>query len=737
MRKLVGFVLHWITLIILGYAFLNESLVLVADWLSPILTGKIYSIFALIYLLIGDPIKFPNIFLIWGLTSIITGILIRKRIGTVITVITTWLFVISLLGLLTLSLVLQAQNNFILNENTNPFDIVPPLPEGLTITSLYEAPILGETLQFVSSIIEEGVEGLEPFNVISRYANLFMFSIISKPLIAAIFSLLGVELGKRAEIILDPTLTKKRIMLKNRLMKEGQLIAIILIMLFGSLTAPATAYSSEDIYTENIVTYVDEAGKIFIVGAFAGNSIQGIDENIFSFEGYLGSILISHKDITDVFYEYMQPPEEVDMSEILNLLPETVVLSAYIDQESEKSKSHSDLIAEELSSYYDMEILELLSFTQKIEEEEFEHVLTINIYQSPLTHEEFNKRYLQRYQKMEGYATTFQEARDYLIPDKIADSVDGSLFMSVYLNSVAFLKLVPVDSSMIPVEDFLSVAFVDASVFVGYWENGARIIKNDTLSINEIFDLKEDFKQSEESDFSSSLIIAPCLNAEGESSTTLKMSSSLEIPIEIEARITSELNKMGLNAEINHEHELDQMEISVQGVPLPLNIDVTRETSYLSPNTINVKIHITNNDETTGKYVVVDDTNSLEKYNDVVIQGNLIMEYPEIKSGETKSYEYTISVDNPGTYIMDPVVMSYESEEFVYNTESSSTPFKVNRPSSLDNLDTTISSITNTSEELSTIIPNNISTAMKLSTYTIILYTIANSIRKLRAWILS
>ena len=189
MRKLAGFTLHWITLIIFGYAFLNKSLILIADWLSPILTGKIYSIFALFYLLIGDPIKYPNIFVIWALTSTISGILIRKRLGTILTAITTWFFVLSLLGILTLSLVVQAQNNIQFNENTDPFDIVPPLPEGLTITSLYEAPILGETLQFVLSTIEEGFEGLDPFNVLSRYANLFIFSIFSKPLIAAIMGL--------------------------------------------------------------------------------------------------------------------------------------------------------------------------------------------------------------------------------------------------------------------------------------------------------------------------------------------------------------------------------------------------------------------------------------------------------------------------------------------------------------------------------------------------------------------
>jgi hypothetical protein len=81
--------------------------------------------------------------------------------------------------------------------------------------------------------------------------------------------------------------------------------------------------------------------------------------------------------------------------------------------------------------------------------------------------------------------------------------------------------------------------------------------------------------------------------------------------------------------------------------------------------------------------------------------------------------------------------MTYKNEDISYNTESSPTLIKINRPSSLENLDTTFSSITNTEKELSAIIPENVSTAVKISTYTIIIISIANGIRKLRGWVLS
>jgi hypothetical protein len=731
MKKLLGLTLQCVTLIALGYTFLNNSLVLIADWLSPILSGQIYSFFTLLFLIFGDPIKYPEIVAMWGLSSVIAGLLIRKRIGSILTVLSTWLFIVSLSGVLVFGLVTEAQKTIVFEENMDPFDVMPPFPEGLTATSLFEAPILGEIFHFSFDIMQEGVEDLDYTIVLTQVANLFIFSLVSKPIISMVFSLIGVELGKKIEHLVDPTITEKRLLIKNRLVKEGKLIAILMVLILGTFTTTVSALVTEGFYTENFVTIVNEKGQAFVSGVFAGDIINGIDPDIFGYDGYMGSILVSHQNIIDVFYEYMDPPEEVDFSEILNLLPETFVLFLYLDVDSNAAQTHSDSVAVELSTIYDMEIIELFSFSQKIEED-FAHTFTVNIYQSSLTLDEFNQRYLQHYHNYGGYITSIQG--DQMIPGKTSDSVDGSLLFTGYLISASFLELVPVDPSMIPLD--LNREIIGVAGFVGYWDNCARIL-DDLLSIEEIFNLDNELEYSDNSDFSSSIIIAPSVDTLGKSTNTLKMSTSVSLPVELEEMIEGELFKMGLNAEVGEHITIEQMQIDIGDYPLPMDLQISREITHLTPNKINVKIVILNQDKSTAHQVLVDDTASLEKYQNVATIGNLKEQYISIEPGETKVYEYTVEIDNPGSYKMTPVTLSYTNENIYFEAESTFTSFSVDRPNSLENLGNTFSSLLDSNEELSQYLPNNISTALQLSSYAIILYTIVDGVRKLRSWILS
>jgi hypothetical protein len=70
-----------------------------------------------------------------------------------------------------------------------------------------------------------------------------------------------------------------------------------------------------------------------------------------------------------------------------------------------------------------MEIIELFSFSQDVEENELVNSLTVNIYQSPTTIEEFNSKFLQYFEKYGGYVSTVPE--EQFIPGKVPHSVDG------------------------------------------------------------------------------------------------------------------------------------------------------------------------------------------------------------------------------------------------------------------------------------------------------------------------
>jgi len=216
MKKILGFALQCMILITLGYSFLNSRLLLVADWLSPVLSNKVYSFFTLFFLVLGDPRHFPELIIIWGTSAILLGIIIRKPVASVISCISTWIFIISLTGVIAFGMVAEANNNIVFTDGMDLFEALPPFPPDLTIASLTETPIIGELIDFSLDMANSEPERLEPSLIIGQLGELYTVSLISKPVIASVFSLLGVFIGKKVEHILDPTITEKRLMLKKR-----------------------------------------------------------------------------------------------------------------------------------------------------------------------------------------------------------------------------------------------------------------------------------------------------------------------------------------------------------------------------------------------------------------------------------------------------------------------------------------------------------------------------------------
>jgi hypothetical protein len=200
--------------------------------------------------------------------------------------------------------------------------------------------------------------------------------------------------------------------------------------------------------------------------------------------------------------------------------------------------------------------------------------------------------------------------------------------------------------------------------------------------------------------------------------------------------LEEELVKMGIQAELGGQAS-QALQITLDGIPLPLNLMTTRDLIIREEDKICFKITIQNQDTDVAQQVLVDDTASLSKYPNLTSEGNTVQEYTTIAPGESIVYEYTVTVDNPGTYTMNPIKISYRNMDRIFETESASTSFNVKRPSMTENLGTTINTLLDTDQKLSEHIPDNISKGLQVSTYAIVLYTIADSIRKLRSWVLS
>ena len=278
----------------------------------------------------------------------------------------------------------------------------------------------------------------------------------------------------------------------------------------------------------------------------------------------------------------------------------------------------------------------------------------------------------------------------------------------------------------------METEIVGLSGFIGYWDNSATIL-TDSLSIEAVFNQEDESSISDESDFSSITIIAPGII---EDSKTLKMSTSIPVPLELQQMLEEELVKMGVQAELGGQVS-EALKITLDGIPLPLNLMASRELILTDEDKIFFKITIQNQDIDSAQQVLVDDTASLSKYPNLTSDGNTVQEYRIIAPGETMVYEYTVTVDNPGTYTMNPIKISYRNMDRIFEIESEATSFNVKRPSMTENLGTTINTLLDRDQNLSQYIPDNVSKGLQVSTYAIVLYSIVDSIRKLRSWIFS
>jgi hypothetical protein len=645
--------------------------------------------------------------------------IIRKPLGSILSIISTWLFILSLTGVLGLGIITEANENLVAMENVDPFEVLPPLPPGLTITLLSETPVIGEFMEYMLNLLNTQPEMIEPSMILNQLGDLFTLNLVSKPVIAAFFSLIGILLGKRAEHLLDPTITEKRILLKKRLFKN---IAVVTLVLVYTFTIPVSATTSE-LYTENLAALITPEGQAIVAGVFAGNTINGIDNEVFAFEGFVGCIIASHRDILDTVYTYMQL-EEADLSDMLGILPETLVVFVYIDTEQGAAMEHSDYFAHELSNLYEIEISELVGFTQEIDEPGLPHTLTVDIYQSPISVEAFGNRYLKNYQSYGGYIDSIPEG--LLVPGKNPDSVDGSLLFNGYIKPDFVYDLIPVDQAMIPVD--LNQMPLSFAGFIGYWDNSARVL-DENASITDIFKMLD---YTEASGFSSITSIFP----DTDGSPILQLSTTPLLPLIVSEAITLEMDKMGVKSEVMENFEVLKT-LTIGKYPHPLNLSIHREITQTGSNTLKIQIRVSNYDTDPAYDIIIDDSTSFENYNSVESIGNTQQEIRLLEPGETQVFEYIAQVQNQGSYLLEPTHISYNTAERSFETSTKPTSIQVNRPTGIENLGNTVSTLFEIDDGLSEYLPVNISTGIRISTYAVILYTVLSSVINLRKWILS
>ncbi len=178
----------------------HPTFLFVADWLVPTLGSSLLNALTIVYILLGDPLQFTALLALWGGAAFLAGVLIRRRVGSIATILLVLVSLIAIMGINLIDVGFTASQIFENFQGSNPLEALPPLPEGLTFVDLYEAPIVGEIAERVLGSMQSG--GPEnPMSIVLEVASNLAVGVFIN--IAAMIggALAGVEVGK----LLEPT----------------------------------------------------------------------------------------------------------------------------------------------------------------------------------------------------------------------------------------------------------------------------------------------------------------------------------------------------------------------------------------------------------------------------------------------------------------------------------------------------------------------------------------------------
>lgn len=148
MGKLASYVAGVTALLVLAYYVLSRDYSLLIGWLGPIFGSNVIFPLSIAYMLVGNALKFPMLFLVWIVIGVIVGIIARKgskAMGSAIAIyFTAWLFLL-VSGVV---LILGVVNGPL----SSGLSTLPPLPSGTSVDAVLREPLLQEILAVVLQI---------------------------------------------------------------------------------------------------------------------------------------------------------------------------------------------------------------------------------------------------------------------------------------------------------------------------------------------------------------------------------------------------------------------------------------------------------------------------------------------------------------------------------------------------------------------------------------------------------
>jgi hypothetical protein len=725
LRKIAAFVSCTFLVLTLGFMFIHPVFLMLANWLGPVLGTSLLTALSMLYLLLGDPLKFVALAALWGSAALLGGIIIRRRVGAVLTMLLIFAMLIPVLAASVYDMAMIVSDLTETIGEGHPMDFLPPLPIGLTLAHLYDAPIIGSLMESAIGMFQAGGP---PSNIQRLFYTMLtpiLIGVAEKLVIIVFASLIGVEIGKLIEPSLRPTSESIRVSLGGKLrggreeittLKENmRTLGIVLMIITSSLMAApyALAEGDEDFYSENIMGYADSRGRSYVGDLFieSGTQLEGV-----ATEGLLVGVILSQEGVREILPELMGMDME-GFESFANMIPPTVMVTVYVDVPPEIAGQRSVDVSQAFSSAYGVDLQQLMALEPPIpigDEMELPPISMV-LYQSSGDLGDLSETYLDQFLDNGGLAELIEEAstNGRLVPGASPDSADGSVLLSGFVNIDLILEYMPEDvmenvTAFIPEEITGLLGFAGG---VSYWDRGVESEEEglDLLGLLGVED-EEDAGFSDDSDMSLILLAAPNgTDIGGETGApNVKITTSLPLDDPKIEFIYEMLTDLGLLTMTAPGESLDpsSFHIPLSGVTLPLNVEVSKSfsTQIASPDdVVEVTVTVRNHDTEAMKDVSLDDTSSLQGYSlsTRLVSGSTSEHWSEIGPGQSRSMSYTVELGQGGAYSLSPANVTYTHEELGFSDSSDWAEVSVSQPSALT---MGIGSILNTGETLAEIL---------------------------------
>jgi hypothetical protein len=660
MRKTVAFLTGLLLVLGLGPVVLHPSLRALGLWLSPLLGTELYTAFVAFYLLTGDPFRYVALSLLWLGVAFIGGVIVRRRLGAVLTMLTVWLVMVPVLALSLFGLAMNVKG--FIGEAGGPLSMIPPVPPGMTLTGLLETPIFGDT---VNQLISGGLENIsqdEVMSMLQETAYSMGVAALLKPLLVVAGALLGVEAGRLMERNRD------RFIPRSLSTRGAANAAIILIIVLGASVQPSVAQlidTGDGIYVENILALSDRQGRSIMVEVFAATA-----ERRPSHANLVANLLVSQRASLDGLLTAMNLSKGLDAASLANLAPSTLLVTVYVDTSVDEAGPDAREMAAATSLDYGVALRYVGCFEAPYME--FSGMtlprLTIAVSYSDSGLEELAPIFLRGVEDRGGLAQAVSEALSSgaLTPGGSDGSPQATLLLTGFINPGPILDILDMPAPPVELEEAFNLVkegSLDVAVGVQVWENGVTSLDGGfTLDLAALLG-ETGVTMSPSSDLSLITLVTPYSGEPGDLTPNIVVTTDQPEESYVLGLYTQLLQGLGVTEVVSDTTPGPNSLRASTSLPLPPRVAVekTLDSDSLGPGeTLTVTVKATNRGSQAVQSLRLSDLGLAKSYGrSVNVSGETDHLFVSLSPGQSVSISYTATARNPGTYTLRPAVATY------------------------------------------------------------------------------